>query len=140
MDIIIIYVLVVSLFASIPMILDICLAYRSINKTRNKLIEKASRDNLNLNELKELIKESGKTPPGIPGLARAIMALTVIVILGLAVFHILVKGTSGDDSKIVDNILSMLAGLLAAITGFYFGGKTAEKKMDESEKEMISTT
>ncbi len=140
MEIIIIYVIVLALFASIPMILDICLAYRSLNKTRNKLIENASKDKLELNELKELIKESGKTPPGIPGLARAIMALTVIVILGLAVFHILVKGTSEDDSKIVDNILSMLAGLLAAITGFYFGGKTAEKKMDTGEKEITSST
>jgi len=134
MEIILIYVLVVALFAGIPMILDICLAYRSQNKTRNILIEKASLDKLELNELKEFVKESGKAPPGIPGLARATMALTVIVILGIAVFHILVKGAPGDNSQIVNNILSMLAGLLAAITGFYFGGKTVESKMGEGEK------
>ncbi len=109
MEIILIYVLVVALFAGIPMILDICLAYRSV-------------------------KESGKAPRGIPGLARATMALTVIVILGIAVFHILVKGAPGDNSQIVNNILSMLAGLLAAITGFYFGGKAGEKKVEEAEE------
>ena len=78
--------------------------------------------------MREFVKETGKPPPGIPGLARATMALTVIVILGISIVHILVKGGSGIDSQIINNILSMLAGLLAAITGFYFGGKTSEKK------------
>lgn len=109
----------------------------SVNKTQkhliDKLIDKASLDKLDLKELKEFTKQIGKAPPGIPGLARATMALTVIVILGVAVFHVLVIGVSGDisqniNSQIVNNILSMLAGLLAAITGFYFGSRTAEKK------------
>ena len=78
-------------------------------------------------ELKEIVKESGKAPPGMPGRARSTMALTVIVILGVAVFHLLVKGGPGDNSQIIGNVLSMLGGLLAAITGFYFGGKAAEK-------------
>ena len=141
MGIILIYVVVLALFAGIPMVLDICLAYRSVNKTRNLLIEKASLDKLELQELQEFIKESGKAPPGIPGLGRATMALTVIVILGIAVFHILAIGVPGNDSQninsqIINNILSMLAGLLAAITGFYFGGKAVvEKKRGEGENE-----
>lgn len=143
MEIIIMYVVVIALFAGFPMILDICLAYHSQNKTRNILIEKASIDKLNITELKEFVKDSGKAPPGIPGLARATIALTVIIILGIAVFHMLVKGipVTGDNSQIINNILSMLAGLLAAITGFYFGGKTVEfggktvqKEMEEGEK------
>jgi hypothetical protein len=64
MEIILIYVVVLALFASIPMVLDICLAYRSVNKTRNLLIEKASLDKFELHELQEFIKESGKAPPG----------------------------------------------------------------------------
>jgi len=127
MDTILIYVLVVALFATIPEILDIFLAYRSQNKMRIILIEKASLDKLTLNELKEFVKESGKAPPGIPGLSRAIIALTVILILGIAVFHLLL-------SQIVNNVLSMLAGLLAAITGFYFGGRAVEKKEEPEEK------
>ena len=130
----IIYVVVLALAASLPMLLDICLAYRSRNKTRNLLVEKASLDKLELKELQEFIKEIGEAPPGIPGLARAVMALTVIVVLGIAVIHILVEGPQGDNSQIINNILSMLAGLLAAITGFYFGGKTAEKKKEVGKK------
>ena len=134
MEIILVYIVLIVIFAGLPGILDICLAYRSQNRTRNILIEKAALDKLELAELREFIKESGKPPPGIPGLARATMALTVIVILGIAVFHILVKGAPGDNSQIISNILSMLAGLLAAITGFYFGGKTSEKKAEEEKK------
>ena len=133
MDVIVIllYVIVLALVAGFPMVLDICLAYSSINKTRNLLIEKASLDKLKLEELQEFIKGIGKAPPGIPGLARATMALTVIVILGIAVIHILVEGSPEGDSQIINNILSMLAGLLAAITGFYFGGKTAGKPVEK---------
>ena len=134
MESLLIYIVLLIVFAGLPIILDICLAYRSQNKTRNLLIEKASLDKLELDELREFVKETGKAPPGIPGLARTTMALTVIVILGISVMHLLVKGNSANSSQIIGNILSMLAGLLAAITGFYFGGKTSEKKAEEGEK------
>ncbi len=118
------------LFALIPELLDIILAYYSQNKTRRllieNLIEKASHDELTLDELREFITESGKAPPGIPGLTRGLIALTVILILGISTLHILTKGAPPSDSQIISNILSMLAGLLAAITGFYFGGRAAE--------------
>lgn len=125
-----IYVMGITLFALIPEVLDITLAYRSQDKTREillkKLIDKASHDKLTLAELREFINESGKSPPGISSLTRGVIALTVILILGIATLHILVAGTKGNDSQIIGNILSMLAGLLAAITGFYFGGRAAE--------------
>lgn len=58
--------------------------------------------------------------------------MSVIIVLGIATLHILVKGCPvADDSQIVNNVLSMLAGLLAAVTGFYFGGRAAEKKAKE---------
>ncbi len=139
MELVLTYVIILALFASVPIIMDISFAYISANKTKNLLIEKASLDKLELAELKEFIKDSGKTPPGIPGLARSTMALTVIIVLGMAVFHILVKGVAGAESpdvnsQIINNVLSMLAGLLAAITGFYFGGKTVEKKSEKEGK------
>ncbi len=84
MELVVIYIVVVAVFAGLPTVLDICMAYLSQNRTRNLLIEKASLDKLQLTELKEFVKESGKPPPGIPGLSRASMALTVIIILGIA--------------------------------------------------------
>jgi len=133
MGTVILYVTVLGLVACLPMILDICLAYHSKNKTRKQLLDEAARNGLEQAELQEFIKEIGKSPPGISGLARATMALTVIVILGIAVIHILVKGDQPEGSQIVNNVLSMLAGLLAAITGFYYGGRTAEKKAEEEK-------
>jgi hypothetical protein len=119
------------------MILDICLAYRSRDKTRNLLVEKASANGLDLKELEKLVEEISKSPPGISGLARATMALTVIMVLAIAVIHIMVAGCQADDSKIISNILSMLGGLLAAITGFYFGGKAVEKAVEEERKNPV---
>ncbi len=135
METIILYAAVLVLFASLPMLLDIYLAYQSLNKSRNLLIEKASVDKLRLEELRELVRASEKAPTGTPGLARATMALTVLVILGLAVLHLLIQNTPKDDAQIINNILSMLAGLLAAITGFYYGGKATERKIQEGKAE-----
>ncbi len=119
--------LVLFVFAGFPIILDILMAYSSQNRIRALLIEKAASNGLSIKELKRLLEESRIPPPGIPGLARATIALTVIIILGIAVFYILLDPTK--DSNVVNNLLSLLAGLLAAITGFYFGGKTVEKKV-----------
>ena len=132
-EIIELYILVLAFIAGIPIALDICLAYWSKHRTQQLLIKEASHNQLDLSELQEFIKQFAKAPPGISGLARTIMALTVIVILGMAVLHILVRDGQAENMKIVDNILSMLAGLLAAITGFYFGGRAAERKPDETE-------
>ncbi len=62
------------------------------------------------------------------------MALSVILILGIAVFHLLAKvAPTEGNSQIIGNILSMLGALLAAVTGFYFGGRTVEKEAEKRE-------
>ena len=132
METILVYVVIVVAFVGVPWVIDILMAYMSQNKIRKLLVDKAFKDGLSPAELKELLKESRKAPGGIQGLYRASMALSVILILGIAVFHLLVKGAPGDSSQIISNILSMLGGLLAAITGFYFGGRAVEKKKEES--------
>ena len=86
---------------------------------------------------------SGATEPrGISGFRRSIIALYVVFILGMAIFHLLGQNASNPNSiEIVRNVLSMLAGLVAAITGFYFGGRfterptEAEKRVAEAEAE-----
>ncbi len=140
MGIILVYVMIVALFISVPSIIDILIAYVSQYKIRKLLIEKASKDGLKPSELKELLKETGKAPGGIQGLSRATMALSVILILGIAVFHLITKDEPTEgDSQIVGNVLSMLGGLLAAITGFYFGGRPAEKAAEEKAEEKSKT-
>jgi len=129
-EMLIIYVAVLGVVASFPIALDILLAYRSSDKKQDLLGKKEPAGGLDPKEQAELIREILKSPSGIPGLARYTLAMTVIMVLAIAVVHILVVGCPTKDSQIVNNILSMLAGLLAAITGFYFGGRAAEKKAE----------
>jgi hypothetical protein len=129
---VVLYVVVVGVVAAVPLLADIFLAYWSRSRMRGRLVNHAAIDQLSGDELQAFLKELGSPPPGISGLARSTMALTVIVVLGIAVIHILATGQEGEDSQIVENILSMLAGLLAAITGFYFGGRASEKAVSQT--------
>ena len=79
-------------------------------------------------------KKGGSELRGISGFRRAIIALTVILILGIAVFHLFVNDTDTNSKAVVNNILSMLAGLVSAIAGFYFGGRFTEKRAEEAER------
>jgi len=133
MERIYVYLIVIAFVASLPRLIEVVVAYITQYLTRKRLIDRASQDNLTHLELKELVKDPG----GIPGTARTTIALTVIVILGVAIFHLLVYRDGDDDGQIISNILSMLAGLLAAITGFYFGGRASTeggKAKEEKEK------
>jgi hypothetical protein len=122
------YVGLLVLVALLPMLIDLGAAYWFAGRTRRLLIDKAAGDRLSLPELRLILQELQASPPGIPGLARSTMALTVIVILGVAIFHLLVMPVALTDQTMqaVTTVLTLLSGLLAAITGFYFGGKATE--------------
>ena len=127
MYIIIGYAIILASIILIPTVFDIFMAYRSRNRNWDRLIEKASQDGLDKEELQALIKATADSPPGISGMSRSLMAFAVIVILGIAVFH-LMGSQSGKYDETIKNVLSMLAATLASITGFYFGGRSAEEK------------
>lgn len=134
-----VFVVIVALFASIPILLDICLAYWAMNDMRKRMLEKASLNGLNIKELREFVEESAKAPPGIPGLARATMALTVLVVLGVALLEMIAEKPPSANSQVVNNVLSMLSGLLAAITGFYFGGRSAQQAAQQAGARMAKS-
>jgi hypothetical protein len=131
---IVIYALILAFFITLPTIIDICKAYNSRKETWLLLINKASQDGLTKEELQALIQSTAAGPPGISGMSRALMALAVIIILGIAVFHLLGTCQIKDSTQIVNNVLSMLAATLASITGFYFGGRSAEEKKTPEAK------
>ncbi|MCX7923385.1 MAG: hypothetical protein N3B21_15450 [Clostridia bacterium] len=121
--------IILAAFAILPIIIDIILAYWSQNKARSLIIEKAAANNLEKEELAELLRGIGKAPNGISGIARVMMTLTVLVILGISVLYILFKNDN-SNMETAKTILSMFGGILATITGFYFGGRAVEKKSD----------
>jgi hypothetical protein len=133
-DVIFYYALILALFIAIPTILDVILAYRSRNKNWQILIEKASLNGLDKDEFQGLIKATSGGPPGIAGMSRSLMAFAVIIILGIAMFHLLTFCKDPESIKIISNVLSMLGATLASITGFYFGGRSAEEKGKAKEE------
>jgi hypothetical protein len=130
-NIIWLYALIVALLVLIPHLVDIFKAYKS----REALIKKLADQGVPVAEIKELIKEAVKSPSGITGLTRGAIALTVIAILGIALFHLIITRTT-EDSQVIGNVLSMVSSLIAAIVGFYFGGRTKEKAAEEATEEL----
>jgi hypothetical protein len=110
---------------------DIFKAYRFASATRQRLIDKAATNELSLEELNALLAELRRAPPGIPGLARASLAIAVLMLLGVAIVHVLVIQHGRVDTG-VDRILSLVGGVLATIVGFYFGGRTAESAAQQT--------
>ena len=123
------YVLLLVLSVLIPIVLDIWKAYGFANSTQRELlkdiIEKIPPGGIDSVRLGQLLGELTQSPPGIPGLGRSTMALTVILVLGAAIIHLLVIPSELPNREIIGNVLSLLGGALASIVGFYFGGKVA---------------
>src|SRR5262245_58829399 len=64
-------------------------------------------------------------PNGIQGLARATMALALIVAIAFGLGYVLVEHPFPNSNTIVSNILVALTTALASITAFYFGNRAA---------------
>jgi len=67
---------------------------------------------------------------GISGFTRGMIAFAVILILGIATLLILFATSA--DAQIVNNIISMLGATLAAVVGFYFGGRTTQEAVNQA--------
>jgi hypothetical protein len=104
---------------------DILKAYRFARETRALLMEKFSPDKVTLDELKVLVANFDSSPPGIPGLARATFAFTLLLVIGLILFHVLVL-SGRDIPPGVEKLLTLLGTALTSIIAFYFGSKAAE--------------
>ncbi len=68
---------------------------------------------------------AGHSPPGIPGLARATFAFTLLLLIGLILFHVLVL-SGRDIPSGVEKLLTLLGTALTSIIAFYFGTKASE--------------
>lgn len=61
---------------------------------------------------------------GISGFTRGMIAIGIIFILGIAIVMILIA--ENGDRQLVSSVMSMMGTTLAAVVGFYFGGKSSE--------------
>lgn len=106
--------------------LDIVLVYVSLWRARKDLLDRVRPETLTKDQLKLLGGFVTTGPPGIAGLTRSIIALSFLLIIGVALFHLMVTPPPIDKlPESVDRILMLLTGALIAITGFYFGSRAS---------------
>jgi hypothetical protein len=136
-----IYVIIIAAIAFLPHLIDVILTYSAKMRLRKILLDTSIKEKFSAIEYKKIVEEANTPPKGIAGLSRGTMAILAIVIMGIALFHLLVTRQTGDTNTI-NTIIAMLGSLIAAIVGFYFGGKTvgeateaAKKKDGEADEE-----
>jgi hypothetical protein len=126
-------VLILVLFATIPLLLNMHLAHKHLERTDAVLgvfLEK-NHEELGDDNALQIIKEYiNAEPGGAPGTTRGIMAIAIILIVGICLFFLMVYPT--NNKEVVKDVILTLTGALTSIVGFYFGGKgSAEAKSSE---------
>jgi hypothetical protein len=113
------YMLLIILLPVSCTIYDIYKSYRERDRILDLLKSVKSTD-----EIKSLLSAMDEGPTGLVGLTRGMIAVTLILVLAFAVFHLIVF-TPSEVPDLAEKLLMLLAGTLTAITGFYFGSKAA---------------
>src|SRR5438445_4837221 len=118
--VIFVYVLLIVSLPWAATIIDISKGYRDQRAKWRDLLTKLP-SNINLDQLRPLLAELDQGPPGTSGLTRGAVALTLLLILGIALFHIVIFVP--NSLNLVEKILTLLTGAFTSITGFYFGSR-----------------
>jgi hypothetical protein len=120
----IVIVFAIVLFAFIPLLLNMHLAHKHLERTDAVLGEFLNKhhedigDDTALQIIKEYINAE---PGGAPGTTRGIMAIGIILVVGICLFFLMVYPS--NNQGVVKDVILTLTGALTSIVGFYFGGK-----------------
>jgi len=114
-----VYIGLIILLPLICTIYDIHKSYQERTNVFSRLQQNATPD-----QIRDLLKDMDQGPTGLVGLTRGLLALTLVLALAFAAFHLVVIAPA-SVSQTADRLIMLLAGTLTAITGFYFGSKAA---------------
>jgi len=150
--------ILIAVFLLIPYCLDVWWTYK-LAQERDKIVQDMMKSSIQeyisrvknphadscceqvektIESLFDAVMANLKEPiEGISGFTRGMIAFAVILILGIATMLILFA-TSGDP-QLVNNIISMLGATLAAVVGFYFGGRTTQEAVNQANKNQQQT-
>jgi len=116
-------------------IVDSVKAYTFSRESRDRLLEKLH-GSLSPEQLTKVAGEL--TPTGIQGTTRSIFTYALLLVLGIAIFHLLTMSKFEKAPEYADKILTLLSGSLASIIGFYFGSQ-ATKDAAEPARQQAQT-
>jgi len=120
----------VAIIAALPLAATMYDTYKSYVE-RKVIIDKLPH-NTSAADLRQFLKDLDSGPTGFTGLTRGIVALTLLLILAVAIFHLVVFQPTVSD--LADRLLILLAGTLTSITGFYFGSKATAEAQSKRER------
>lgn len=164
--IVIIITIIIAYFVVTPIVIDIVGAYAFEYCRIEEILQsdEIKSDEIEKEKVYDLLKQSMKGElSGVRNLTRAMIALSIILIIGVAVGFIILniynisykshtntsyiqdveimKIMTDNDEKnmtilgnILGNILSILAGAISAITGFFFGSRNPERLESPSDQ------
>lgn len=120
-------------------LVDSVQAYRFSKKTRDDLMQKLE-GKISADQIVQLTRDLDElgTPTGIPGTTRSIFTYALVATLAIAVFHLLAFSRDPEASKYADKILTVLAGALSSIVGFYFGSKATREGVESGKARTVA--
>ena len=98
-------------------------AYRFSKESRDALLAKIG-GNLSPEQFATIAKLQ---PTGVSGTTRSIFTYGLLALLGAAVFYFLAFSDAPKAPEYADKILTVLAGAVSSIIGFYFGSKATRE-------------
>jgi hypothetical protein len=110
----------------VPLMYDARTSHRRSQEMLMSLLQDAAQGEggLTMEELTTIAPLISLPVVGIRGLARALMALTILSIVGVMSFSILVWSGPGGG-ELVKQVVTGLLGVLGTVVGFYFGTRSA---------------
>jgi hypothetical protein len=116
-------IIILGILILTPRLCDVILIFF----VRRNIFSKISDISCNKENI-EFLKELLVVPEPRKSSTRYSMMLGVILVIGVSMLYLLL---SDSNSEIAKNTIGVLAGALASIVGFYFGGRAGELKTEE---------
>ena len=101
----------------------------------DKMVDAAAREGhgLSVEEVRQLVSAMDRPPRGASGLTSSLLALLIVFLVGVALFASLLS-SGADSGDLRKTIITSLLAVLASISGFYFGARTAQTSTEQATK------